>query len=220
MKNEVVAINGVEVEFSMMSDGFSVTSLDVAKVFEKQHKNVIRDIEMSIEKNKDIDAEIGRLNFELSYYVNKQNKKQKLYLLDKEAFTFLALGFTGSKAYRWQREYIKAFDKMEAMIRVGFKESEQLLQANKDLLFIVKELGFSENSFKPTKDGRIKTKVRKSCLTADTSKDKEKRLSNVEKANKVVTQIAKTGLLIASRNLNPYEKYLKKIGGKDPRALI
>jgi Rha family phage regulatory protein len=216
MRNELVEINGVEVEFNMMSDGFSVTSLDIARVFEKRHADVIR----SIENKARFKSFVDQRKIALVKYSDKKGEIRKSYQLDRDAFIILAFGFTGKKVEAWQDAFVDAFNKMEAMIRIGIKESEQLLQANKDLLFIVKELGFSENSFKPTKDGRIKTKVRKSCLTADTSKDKEKRLSNVKKANKVVTQIVKTDTLIASRNLNPYEKYLKKIGGKDPRALI
>jgi Rha family phage regulatory protein len=219
MKNEVVEINGVEVKFNKMSDSFSVSSRDIASVFEKRHDHVLRDIEKII---KDLNSlsirdqpRIGE-----SIYRNSRGKTYTMYQLDRDAFSLLVMGFTGKKAFEWKVKYIEAFNKMEAMIKVGIKESEQLKQENKDLLFIVKELGFTENSFKPTKDGRIKTKLRKSCLTADTSKDKEKQSSNVKKANKVVREIVKSGVLIASRNLNPYEKYLKRIGGKDQRALI
>ena len=215
-KVELVEINGVDVEFNMMGDGFSVTSLDVSKVFGKRHADVIR----SIENKARFKSFIDRRKIAEMFYRDKYDRDQKYYTLDRDAFIILAFGFTGKKVEAWQDAFVDAFNKMEAMLKVGIEEIKQLKQANKDLLFIAKELGLTENSFKPTTDGRIKTKLRRSCLTADTSKDEEKRLANVKKANEAVKRIVGGGFLIASRNLNPYEKYLKKIGGKDQRALI
>ncbi|ARR00296.1 phage regulatory protein, Rha family [Campylobacter porcelli] len=34
-------------------------------------------------------------------------------------FSLLVMGFTGEKAYRWKIEFIKAFNKMEAMLKVA-----------------------------------------------------------------------------------------------------
>ena len=63
-------------------------SLQIAETFKKEHKNVIRDIECL-----DCSEQFRRLNFELSSYRNQQNKRQKKYLITKDGFTFLVMGY-------------------------------------------------------------------------------------------------------------------------------
>ena len=78
------------------------TSRDVAEYFGKQHDKVIRDIE----KLKD-NAKIGGIseinffnkNFFLSSYSDSMSRKQGFYIMTKDGFTLLAMGFTGAKAY-------------------------------------------------------------------------------------------------------------------------
>ena len=87
------------------------TSLEIARVFEKLHKHVIRDIEaLGISEN------FRRSNFGLSSYVNSQNKEQKMYEMSKDGFTFLALGYTGAKADKFKEWYITEFNRMETFI--------------------------------------------------------------------------------------------------------
>lgn len=50
----------------------TTTSLNVAKVFEKPHKNIIRDI-----RNLEIPEEFSRLNFEPTLYLDSCNREQK-----------------------------------------------------------------------------------------------------------------------------------------------
>lgn len=40
-----------------------------------------------------------------------------MYLMNRDGFTFLVMGFTGSKANEWKWQYIKAFNQMENIIR-------------------------------------------------------------------------------------------------------
>ena len=90
------------------------TSLILAETFEKEHKNVIRAIE----------TKIGELNFERSSklflkgeYVTSQNKKKPMYYLNRDGFTFIAMGFTGRKADEFKLKYIDAFNRMEEQIK-------------------------------------------------------------------------------------------------------
>lgn len=62
--------------FADMKDTARLDSRFVAETFEKQHKNVLRDIEQIIAPDSGWSEEFGRLNFELSSYTNSQNKKQ------------------------------------------------------------------------------------------------------------------------------------------------
>lgn len=95
-----------------------VSSRKVAEVFEKQHGHVIRDIEKVLS-----DLLIGGLsnfgesNFIKSSYKNSQNKKQPEYLLTKDGFTLLVMGYTGEKATRFKVAYIERFNEMENFIK-------------------------------------------------------------------------------------------------------
>lgn len=93
--------------------GNAVTnSLLVADGFEKDHKNVLRDIE-----NLTCSQEFRRLNFALSSYKNSQNKTHPMYIMTKDGFIFLAMGYTGEKASAFKEKYINAFNKMEQELK-------------------------------------------------------------------------------------------------------
>ena len=88
------------------------TSRKVAKRFKKAHKNVLQSIQR-------IDAqqpEFGRLNFQPSTYINSQGKSQPEYLMTRDGFALLAMGFTGDEAMDWKIAYIGAFNQMAAKI--------------------------------------------------------------------------------------------------------
>lgn len=87
------------------------TSRKVAEIFEKEHKNVLRDVE-----ELDCSKEFSRLNFELSDY-KVRGKTYPEYILTKDGFIFLAFGYRGEKAARFKEEYIKQFNLMESFIK-------------------------------------------------------------------------------------------------------
>ncbi len=61
--------------------------------------------------------------FELSYYETQLNngtvavKKNPMYIITRDGFTLLVMGFTGKKALGFKLEYIEAFNKMEKAIQ-------------------------------------------------------------------------------------------------------
>ncbi len=115
------------------------TSLKVAEVFEKRHDNVVRDIEILLTGLDEFtQEEKGLLNFEESSYTNKQNKKQKMYLLNRQAFTLLAMGYTGVKALRFKLAYSNAFDAMEAHIR----EMQKTILTDDELALVFNLINF------------------------------------------------------------------------------
>lgn len=94
------------------------TSLKVAETFGKRHDNVLRDIENLLTGLSEIDeSQLRLLKFEESVYVNAQNKQQKMYLLNRQAFTLLVMGYTSPKALAFKVAYSNAFDAMEEHIR-------------------------------------------------------------------------------------------------------
>jgi Rha family phage regulatory protein len=91
-----------------------VGSRRMAEIFHKRHDNVLQQI--TDLKNK-VSEEFGLLNFQESSYKNEQNKKQPEYLLTRDGFTILAMGFTGTKAVQFKEAYINRFNEMELFIK-------------------------------------------------------------------------------------------------------
>lgn len=69
--------------------------------------------------------EFRRLNFAQSSYTNAQNKTQPMYLVTKDGFTLLAMGYTGEKAMKFKEAYIKQFNVMEKALIDKIKEREK-----------------------------------------------------------------------------------------------
>jgi Rha family phage regulatory protein len=98
---------------------YYVKSTNIAKDFDKEHKNVLRDIE---QKKRDLnDPEWDRLNFEPIFQEDVYGRKQPAYLLSEKAFSLIVMGFTGKKALVWQRKYIDAFEAMRARMSLSQK---------------------------------------------------------------------------------------------------
>lgn len=90
------------------------TSLTLAEAFNKEHKNVIRAIEAKIGELK---IEQSSKMFSKSKYTNSQNKQHPMYYLNRDGFTFIAMGFTGRKADEFKLKYIEAFNRMEQALK-------------------------------------------------------------------------------------------------------
>jgi len=93
---------------SVINGKAATTSLDVAKHFNKDHKNVLRAI-----KTLECSKEFIKLNFELNEYKDSIGRKLTMYMITKDGFVFLAMGFTGKEAAKIKEAYINAFNKME-----------------------------------------------------------------------------------------------------------
>ena len=95
------------------------TSREVADYFGKAHRNVLRDINNTIEQLSlsPEGKEFSRLNFELAEYRDEQGKPRPLYILTRDGFTLLVMGFTGAEALKFKISYINAFNRMSDMIK-------------------------------------------------------------------------------------------------------
>lgn len=88
------------------------TSRKIAKVFGKEHYNVLRDIE-----NLDCSESFNAINFELVNYKDKKGEKRPEYIITKDGFVFLVMGYRGRKAAAFKEAYIKRFNDMEDYIK-------------------------------------------------------------------------------------------------------
>ena len=88
------------------------SSRDIAEHFEKEHRNVLRDID---DLRKDV------LNFEQMFFSveipDSYGRPQRAYLMNRDGFSLLVMGFTGKSALEWKLKYIDAFNRMEAQIK-------------------------------------------------------------------------------------------------------
>lgn len=92
------------------------SSLQVAEAFEKRHDNVLADI-----RNLECSEEFYILNFqEIRRTVdlgNGRTRKDPMFLMTRDGFIFLTMGYRGKKASAIKEAYIKRFNDMERYIR-------------------------------------------------------------------------------------------------------
>lgn len=98
--------------FKGQNDQVLTNSLLVAEKFGKEHSKVMRDIE-----NLSCSNEFRAANFGVSSYISLQNKELPMYVMTKDGFSFLVMGYTGKKAGIFKEEYIKAFNTMERSLK-------------------------------------------------------------------------------------------------------
>ncbi len=89
-------------------------SLQVAEKVGKNHKYVLEKIEKLL--GADSANKLAQC-IRVSKYKDASGKYNKMYLLNKDGFVFLAFGFTGKEADSWKWKYIDAFNQMEKLIR-------------------------------------------------------------------------------------------------------
>lgn len=100
-----------DIILSMQNGEPVVSSRQIAESFEKRHDHVMRDIEdimRGLPKNGDTPM------FYKTEYVHEQNgQSYPMYLMNRDGFTLLAMGFNGKAALEWKLKYIAAFNEME-----------------------------------------------------------------------------------------------------------
>lgn len=106
-----------------------VSSREIAKNFDKRHDQVLRDIDNKIKSLERSPQKCGHLFME-NIYEDAYKREQREYLLTKDGFSFMVMGFTGAKADIWKLKYIEAFNKMEKALKGIYHISETALVNN------------------------------------------------------------------------------------------
>lgn len=94
----------------------TVSSLQVAEIFGKRHDHVLRDIEQILTQVPEI---FIKPNFGVVEYPVRRGfgtEMVKAYLLSKDGFTILTMGYTGEKAMKFKVAYINRFNEMEDLL--------------------------------------------------------------------------------------------------------
>ncbi|MDU4325875.1 MAG: ORF6C domain-containing protein [Clostridium celatum] len=100
-----------------------VTSRQVAEDFGKEHKNVVRAIENLTAQNSAVKNIMIESKFE------HRGNEYTEYLLTRDGFSLLVMGFTGSRALEWKLKYIEAFNNMEQAIKNPYSHLSKEVQA-------------------------------------------------------------------------------------------
>lgn len=97
-----------DIVLSMQSGEPVASSRQIAENFQKNHNHVLRDIDSL---KKDV-SNFGQMFFETTA-PDSYGREQRAYLMNRDGFTLLAMGFTGKAALEWKLKYIAAFNEME-----------------------------------------------------------------------------------------------------------
>ena len=108
-------------------DRVGTTSLRVAEIFNKKHKNVMQSIHKL-----DCSPDFHRLNFQpmlkTTQLGNNATRQDPYYFITRDGFVFLVMGFTGKTAAKFKEAYINAFNVMEERLRRQQEEERRLKQ--------------------------------------------------------------------------------------------
>lgn len=142
------------------------TSRNIAAVFGKEHKNVIRDIENIIAQllKEDGSNLSSGLFISSSYKTEPNGRDYPEYLITKDGLTLLVMGYTGEKAMAFKLAYIKRFNEMEAMLK-DIGSSVLTLERSLTIARMVLEpAGIIGNQLTISLDNLVKAKTGESML--------------------------------------------------------
>ena len=102
------------------------SSRQIAESFEKNHRDVLR----AVDSLKEDVRSFAQMFFETDT-PDSYGRPQRTYLMTRDGFTLLAMGFTGKAALAWKLKYIAAFNAMEKQLaqRPPLSRSELMAQA-------------------------------------------------------------------------------------------
>ncbi len=150
-------------ELVIMRDRRAVTtSLQVAENFGKKHQHVLRDIDAL---KQDV-SNFGQMFIE-SNQPDSYGRDRRIYYMNRDGFSLLAMGFTGKKALQFKLKYIDAFNQMEKQLQqqkpLSLPEQIQLIAKgydglSKDVEDIKNRMGLPGNmahSFSKKRNAKI-----------------------------------------------------------------
>ena len=148
-----------------------VSSREVAENFNKRHSDVIRTIEAKL-----TNAKLRSLNYFIeTNYTDAKGEIRKEYLLTRDGFSFIVMGFTGEKADEFKINYIKAFNLMENELKARQETRHIGVSIRKSLTDSIKENVNDEGNFKKFAYSNYTKLVYKKVLGMTVKKFKEEK---------------------------------------------
>lgn len=192
-----------ELVFKGESNQVLTNSLLVAEKFGKEHQHVLRDVRNLINGGV---SKIGDTPaFSEATYIHPQNGQEyPMFIMNRDGFTLLAMGFTGEKALQFKLEYINAFNKMEEIIKNGgFNVPKSFREA---LLLAAEQQEVIENQQKQIEEKNAKIEADKPKVLFSEAVSASNKSILVRELAKLITQ---NGYQIGEKQL--YER-LRKAG--------
>lgn len=159
-------MGGFFLELVIIQNRQAVTSsLQVAEAFERNHRDVLKSIESLKEGLAQKFADL----FHKGKYIHEQNKQEyPMYYMNRDGFTLLAMGFTGSKALEFKLKYIEAFNEMEQSLLTSVQTDYHLPSTFKEALYMLAEsVGENEQLKEQIENDREKVTLANAITTSD-----------------------------------------------------
>ena len=141
--NQIIGNKNIEFKINEATGKVFCTSLEIAKVFNKNHKDILRAIDERLKNNEflaNLDSkelqdvlDFKERNFAPATYKDAKGENRRAYELTRDGFSFIALGLTGKKADLWKIQFINAFNTMEKELRAIKEQSTNALNAPKEV---------------------------------------------------------------------------------------
>lgn len=98
-----------------------VSSRQIAENFEKNHRDVLR----AVDGLKEDVRNFAQMFFETET-PDSYGRPQRTYLMNRDGFSLLVMGFTGKAALEWKLRYIAAFNAMEKKLKENSPDYSEL----------------------------------------------------------------------------------------------
>lgn len=181
-----------------------VSSRQIAENFGKRHADVLELI------NEILKTENSVLRFfhESTYKVQGNNKSYPEYLMNRDGFCLLVMGFTGKEALAWKLKYIEAFNAMEKKLKELSAPLSIDDTLNADVLYLI------ASKWKADSDKRKELEVRVAELEVQI-KTQVKEQPVISEATKVAIKEAE----VESQRLYTVTEIAREYGLPDPKTL-
>ena len=128
----------------MSNIGQMLTSMEVAQMVEKEHKQILKDIRRYTQQFNE-----GKISpvefFTESTYIDGKGESRPCYLVTKKGCEFIAHKLTGQKGTEFTARYINRFHEMENQIAVSVSPAEIPLGELASYLKIMDKIAFRQN---------------------------------------------------------------------------
>ena len=107
------------------------SSRQIAESFGKEHKDTLESIRQILAAE---NSATKSMFYETTF--ENRGKQYPMYLMNRDGFTLLAMGFTGKAALEWKLRYIAAFNAMEKQLST--RSTSQLQDLSPELQYLIK----------------------------------------------------------------------------------
>ncbi len=186
------------------------SSREVAEHFEKRHKNVLQSIKNLTAKNSAM-----KNMFIESEYISSRGREEKEYLMTRDGFSLLVMGFTGVKALEWKLKYIDAFNKMEQLIKSQYQGKYLPKNYKEALVQLVEQIEINEQLESTIEKNKPFVKFASTVTKADNMIDVNTMSKMIQEKNHI--DIGRNRLYellrkkkILMKNNEPYQDYIDR----------